>query len=692
MFPWLNTLFFPFSFATIFFSLFFIFVSWISFFLPGRLLLQSSLQKFPTTLRWAVYLLTGVALWGWQGYIFGWLHLRFLTIFYLLGVIALTLWQVRQKNQTMSQLVRPFQAIAGELKSHLGAVLLGSSGLVLQMLFVIGSGWRNATQEYFYFLNGYDGVMHLAFTQELVQRFPAQQPGAIGIPLTHYHYWADLVAAELSRIWALPISLISFQLLPLLLGICGTIVFYGAIRLVGGSKSAGKWGLFWWFFAGNALPWLYLAFHRQWNFSLPVIDHGLIQFSNTPQAFAKFLFITGLILWGVWMKKKDWRAGIASALVLASLWGFKVYFGMFAAIGWTAYGLWLFWSLWQKQHFSLKLATVKSLFIQLKNDIALYALLGFASLAVYLPANVDAGGLFYVPLAWPKLIISPQYLNWSDWWLRRQVYEQFSNWKWLLILDVAVIAVFFLGVFSTRLVGLWAALRVRRSMEAALWWFLVPPTLLFIFIGMNFLQTSGEYNVFNFFVVALLLLTFFLALWTPQLLKNIPGKLFLGILVVLSVIFPAFLVSNLLHNYWRQTDKKFVNPSERQVNEWIIQFTPPEAVVQPVLRNTMNSETPWTPFFTNRQAYLAGTGILRSHNQPIQDREKAMTEFEKCPASSSLISACKLPFDYLVSRTETNARWVSRQCRVTALKPVFISQEYTIWQVDHAQPTCQQQE
>ncbi len=634
-----------------------------------------------------MYILSGIAMWGWQGYIFGYLGMRWMTVLYLLVVLVFSFEVFRRDN--LGVFLSSWWQVKKELQDNMFAVFFGSVGLAAQLLFVIGTGWKNDEESFFYFLNSFDGVMHLAFTQELIQRFPAQQPGAVDIPLSHYHYWADLVAAEMSRIFGLPISFLTFQWLPFLLGICGTVVFYSAVKYVSNSKQAANWGLFWWFFAGNSLPFLYYFLHKEWNFSLPVIDHGLIQFSNTPQAFAKFLCIAGIILWGMWVKEKNWRVGLMSTLLLASLWGFKVYFGMFSVLGWTVYLFWLLFE-YAKQHFKLgKRFRWSHFFAHFWKEIALYAIFGILCLVVYLPANVQAGGLFYVPLAWPKLIISSQYLDWNEWWLRRQVYEQYQNWKWLFIQDVAVILVFLVGVFSTRFLGVWAAWQVRKKMDAALWWFLFPTTILFIYIGMNFLQTSGEYNVFNFFVVALLPLTFFLSLWTPKLSRSFVGKILLLGLIVISLLSPAMHLITISKNYLAQSDRRVVRNSEQHVYNWIQRNTAADAIVQPPLHNTMNAETPWAPFFMNRQSYLAGTGILRSHNQPIQNREDEMKNFVICPGRSILAAKCTLPFDYIISERQVSERWIGHFCGVQGMTPEYFSEASVIWKVDHSASTCQ---
>ena len=59
-------------------------VFWAVFYLPGKVIKEKWFSKIPEVVCWIL----GIAMWGWQGYIFGWLKIRWLTY----GYILLFLW------------------------------------------------------------------------------------------------------------------------------------------------------------------------------------------------------------------------------------------------------------------------------------------------------------------------------------------------------------------------------------------------------------------------------------------------------------------------------------------------------------------------------------------------------------------------------------------------------------------------
>src|SRR5258708_1221566 len=79
----INFLFFIYFFITIF----------IAWYLPGNFFLRKVLHdKFQ---RRVIATLAGMALWGWQGFIFGYLEMRWLTYFYIIFFLTLYLFDRR---------------------------------------------------------------------------------------------------------------------------------------------------------------------------------------------------------------------------------------------------------------------------------------------------------------------------------------------------------------------------------------------------------------------------------------------------------------------------------------------------------------------------------------------------------------------------------------------------------------------
>src|ERR1035437_2472928 len=77
---------------TILFIIYFIFASFLAFYIPGRVVLgdQKNLSKIGF---FAVSYILGIALWAWQGYLFGFLQLRNLSYLYLLIFLGLFIFK-----------------------------------------------------------------------------------------------------------------------------------------------------------------------------------------------------------------------------------------------------------------------------------------------------------------------------------------------------------------------------------------------------------------------------------------------------------------------------------------------------------------------------------------------------------------------------------------------------------------------
>jgi len=58
--------------------------------------------------------------------------------------------------------------------------------------------------------NSPDQVWHAALVEELLKRFPPFEPGMFGIYLNNYHFWFNLVTADLIRVFHLPLFQTTF--------------------------------------------------------------------------------------------------------------------------------------------------------------------------------------------------------------------------------------------------------------------------------------------------------------------------------------------------------------------------------------------------------------------------------------------------------------------------------------------------
>ncbi len=606
-----------FSFLSIYFPIYliiFCFSIFFSFYLPGELFFRH--KKIDPCTRVLLSIVIGIVLWGFQGYIFGYLHIRFLTYVYIAIIVYVSL---RKKIITSER----YKEIYSLLKKNKLGVLFVGICIMLQLVPIFSSGMLYDDGVRFVGVNSTDGVMHLAFIQSMTHYFPPVEPGSFSNPLTNYHYWSDLIMSEIARIWRIPVSSIFFQFFPLVLSALTSIAAYQLVRKLGFSSKAGYASVFLLFFGGD-LTYLLMFFVRHTvSFSTPGIDNGVTQFLNMPNAFARPIFITGVITLLFWLKEKSPKWGIATILIFASLFGVKIYYGIFVFIGMT------FILLYKAiQIVANKKINIQKIFWELYHDnfFILYFLFIFISFLIYFPPNKMSGGLGWYPLEWPKIFLGADVLNWGDWWNRHLVYEQAHNIKGIIFLDSIAILIALLSIHGTRLLGIFSSISIKRKSGFAMFLFIVPGILIFHILGLFTLQSSGGLNVFNFFVVSTVLLSIMLGVMvdTFPIKSKIVKVLFFILVVGLTV--PRAISELVGYSDSSVNPKKYhlISNDEVQAFEYIKKNTHIGDIVQSHPANPVEADTPYVSFFTDRPSYLSGVRLQITHNQPIEKRSEML--------------------------------------------------------------------
>lgn len=590
--------------------------SWI---VPGWVVLTH--VKFAHSLtRLLVSIPLGMVLWGLQGYFLGYLGLRFLSIGFV-GLFALVFWW--QNHQHFSQLIQLFFERIKKLPLWLLVTVLASS--FLQIFGHIGSGLRSAKGVWFYFVNAADGVLHLSYIQHISQTFPPEEPGAVGMPLVNYHYWTDLVMADLARVWHVPVAQLFFQYLPVLVAVASTLLFIKVLKTLGGNQKVIALGLFLFTLGGDLAYLITKILHGHWGHEVSALDSGVSFFFNFPQALARLVFLGALLLLIEWRRSKRWQVGFVMAIMLATLFGFKIYYGLYAVLG---LGFLLsaesFLALIKnaKNH-SFSKAVWQTVKAQL-SALGIVTVLGIVALSIYVPVNKNAGGLYYSFFAWPLLLLGTVNLNIEIWWLRMQVYVAAQNQLAIFALHIFAVCITFLAVYGTRMIGMVPLFKPKGLAWQTLLFFFLPTNLVFILLGLFALQTSGGLNIFNFLIVPILSFIIIAAFN----LSHVPTKIFLPVAVLFCVFtFPKsyFQLSEYWDRYQRHDGDHFITTAELEGFAYLRAHTPLTAVVQTPLSNQQDQLTPYMSFMTNRSSYLAGINMLESHSQPTTERLQKVT-------------------------------------------------------------------
>src|ERR1700742_3824816 len=148
-----------------FYALIFLFASFFSFYIPGCFLIKK--LHLPSFTHIVLSIIVGIALWGWQGFIFGFMHIRWMTYVYLLLFFILWL-RTNDKNHLLDSLkeIKPKRIAKGDF-ILLFLVILGTL-LQLISIFAIGIIGKSGMS---FCCAVPDSLYHIALTNQLIKQF-----------------------------------------------------------------------------------------------------------------------------------------------------------------------------------------------------------------------------------------------------------------------------------------------------------------------------------------------------------------------------------------------------------------------------------------------------------------------------------------------------------------------------------------
>jgi hypothetical protein len=407
----------------LYFFVFFIAV-FVAFFIPGDFLIK----RYNLSVLQRLILGTGIGmvLWGWQGFIFGYLGLRFLSYFYI--IIFFLLW-IRIQSRKF-------------IKTITGKTFFNNVDWIVVVLIILGVGvqlssvWFNGVyvKEGLFFCcsNLFDSILHIALTGQIVKNFPPFEPGMYGEIVHNYHYWGNLVVGDLIRVFRLPLIPTQNQyvmfLVSLFLGLSGIVL--GQISGLG--KSFYRWLVVFLYFGGDIIFILVSFMRREVNFQMSSIEDGAKFLVNPPRAISIVILFVGLSLFLLWLKKKNLFLGLLTFFILTSTIGFKVYTGFFALIGVSA-------------------LLVLYLFRRKFQFILLFLVSMLVSATIYFPVNKDAGGLYFTGLSLFENFIVQPWMMLDRLELARRIYLEHHSWLRVMQYEVIFAFIFIATVLAQSL-------------------------------------------------------------------------------------------------------------------------------------------------------------------------------------------------------------------------------------------------
>src|SRR3989344_3501931 len=209
-------------------AFYFLVAIFFAFYIPGDFFVKKiNLKKFQEViLSFGI----GIVLWGWQGFIFGYLGFRWFTYIYL--VISAIYWF--KKSFLLNVRINKLDTFKYLKTMDLLILLFIIAGSLLQLTSVWFTGILTGKGLHFCCGNIADNILMISYTNEIVKNFPPLEPGMFATPIQNYHYWGSLVVGELVRVFHLPLIATNYQYMTvfvsLFLGL-SALVFAGILNV-----------------------------------------------------------------------------------------------------------------------------------------------------------------------------------------------------------------------------------------------------------------------------------------------------------------------------------------------------------------------------------------------------------------------------------------------------------------------------
>ena len=485
-------------------ALYFIVSSILAFFIPGNIFIK----KFKLTFFAEVVLsiIVGFVFWCLQGFLFGYMQLRFLTYLYL--IISLVTWIFLYRKKIFERV---------KFKKPDFAILIL---LILGTLMQLSTIWPNglSVNKGLYFCCGMpDTLYHLALTSELVKQFPPHEPGISGVLLQNYHYLSNLGVADLIRVFNLPIINTQYQYMTVLISFLFGLSILVLANLLNFTRTMKLWLLFLIFFYGDIIFLLSYLNGHGFNFLYTTLENSESLWISPPRFYAIVVFIAGLNLFVLWLKKKDLLTGIIMAIVFASLIGMKIYVGAIMLAGLGVLGIiFLF-----KKEFKMLV------------PIVIFYLI---SIAIFLPVNSNSGGLYFSGFwRFEDFIVQPS-LGLVNLELARQIFAQHNNTLRVILYDLYFGFLYFVFSAGILILGLFQTRSSLKQIPGYFTFTLLAGLLATCAAGFFFLQKSGGANSGQFLISIYIIGVIYAAIAISWWLNKLPKKVAFILIFVLVII------------------------------------------------------------------------------------------------------------------------------------------------------------
>lgn len=580
---------------------YFLICIFLAFYIPGNVLLKK--QKIHGLTNTVLSFGIGMILWGFQGLIFGYLHIRWISYIYL--GIFLVLWF---KKSYPVRIVNPLKNFAW--KEKLLPIFLILLGSFIQLSAVWFNGIPTNRGDYYCCGDARDNILHIAIAKSFIQNVPPLEPGLSNVVIKNYHYFSSVIVGELVRVFHLPLIATDYQFMTIFISLflgLSLIVFGKVLSL---SPPLVNWILFFFYFGGDLVFGLSLLTTHKLSFAMSSLEDGSKFLANYPRAFGIDGLIIGLIILILFLKeKKNTFLGILLAIVLGSIVSLKVYIGIFAIVGiFAVAGFHLL-----KKNFTLIPYAILALLI---------------SLALYLPVNAGAGGLYFTGFWLFENYITQPGFHLIRWELARTIYQQHNSYLRVLSYELLYIAVYIVTIFGTKILGFFQTKKSLKQFPIELHIFLLSGLFVSFVAGSFFQQGAGSgANSFNFLVTVFIIGSFYTSLAVWYWLQKLPKKIAIIIACFIIALTVIRVSSELYKNVYRiiHFEGVLVPTNQLQTFAYINAHTKANTIlsVDQRLDFGFDKEISYVYLYTNKQMYLSGQiDELDSHSINYKARKK----------------------------------------------------------------------
>jgi hypothetical protein len=553
---------------------------WLIFYIPAKLILRLT---FRDDFNPGVTLGIGVGLWTFVSYLTHMARIDQYLPIYILACLVVFIKSFKFKPKLLTTRIDWI------------LIIIVGIGVILQSIFIITSGVNSDKGMQFSYINSYDGITYTANSQALTHNFPPYEPGMSNKIMKNYHYLSFMVAADISKLSGIEVARLHFSLIPLAVTtVLGFVAFNLGLVFTGSKRGGYLFALF--MYAASDFGYLVsgVLLHKFSVTGLQSVDSNFLLLTNFPRSIAVIVMLSAwTLLWKYKNNLSTFKVAILG-IVGASLIGLKIYYGMYFLLLLGLFGY--------KKWFGMLLSAV-------------------SAAVVFLPANSGAGGLVFVPGAWPRHFFASTMLQETQWPLKEQVYVNTGNKIHLFVLYCQYIGVYLFTSLGIRIMGI-ANFRHFRV------WGL---SILFVLVSVGFLQKTGVYDIFNFLSVGAVGLSLLLSDWLAR------RKWWIVVLVLTAMLpRPLWQAYQAMYNSAYQ----YISTNEMQALTYLKNNSSKNAVIYVWPGNAL-SYSPYVQLFADRQVYLSNQGILRSHNVDISARQSEVDAIEQSQEFKDVVDKLK---------------------------------------------------